>query len=118
MLELERDAATTTNISTQEGLFEILITQYAPFSRKGSPSFSIWIQTTPLNGEENIDEAFLKKPRSQRLKEAAGTWNRYKGKYLSANKLRTRLEHLQAGPLVLLLEYLILVCTSLVYCNT
>ena len=34
MLELEREtAAATTNISTQEALF--LITQHAPFSRKG-----------------------------------------------------------------------------------
>ena len=35
MLELEREAAATTKISTQEALFVILITQHAPFSRKG-----------------------------------------------------------------------------------
>ena len=35
MLELERAAAATTKISTQEALFVILITQNAPFSLKG-----------------------------------------------------------------------------------
>ena len=35
MLELERETAATTKISTQETLFVILITQHAPFSRKG-----------------------------------------------------------------------------------
>ena len=35
MLELEREAAATTKISTQEALFVILITQNAPFSLKG-----------------------------------------------------------------------------------
>ena len=35
MLELEREAAATTKISTPEALFVILITQHAPFSRKG-----------------------------------------------------------------------------------
>ena len=34
MLELEREAAVTTKISTQEALFVILITQHTPFSRK------------------------------------------------------------------------------------
>ena len=37
----------------------------------------MWIRTTPLNGGKKI-EAFLKKPRSQRPKEASGIWNRYK----------------------------------------
>ena len=31
MLELERDAAATTTISTPEALFVILITEHAPF---------------------------------------------------------------------------------------
>ena len=37
MLELEREAEATKtiNISTQEALFVILVTQHAPFSRKG-----------------------------------------------------------------------------------
>ena len=35
MLELEREAAATTTKSTPEAVYLILITQQAPFSRKG-----------------------------------------------------------------------------------